>query len=66
MKARPCSARRSRTFSKLGGGEAVVTSILRAQLQRITPFPDAVLREGDIVLIEGDPRRSTAWSRRRD
>jgi len=41
---------------KLGGGEAVVTSILRAQLRHITPFPDAVLNDGDIVLIEGDPQ----------
>ncbi len=40
---------------KLGGGEAVVTSILRSPTLRITPFPDAVLREGDMVLIEGDP-----------
>ncbi len=40
---------------KLGGGEAVVSSIIRARGLRITPFPDAILREGDIVLIEGDP-----------
>ena len=40
---------------KLGSGEAVVSSIIRARGLRITPFPDAVLREGDIVLIEGDP-----------
>ncbi|MCC2690592.1 MAG: permease [Rhizobiaceae bacterium] len=41
---------------KLGGGEAVVTSILRAQVRRLAPFPDAVLTDGDIVLIEGDPQ----------
>lgn len=40
---------------KLGGGEALVTSIIRARGLRITPFPDAILREGDIVLIEGNP-----------
>ena len=40
---------------KLSGGEAIVTSILRSRALRITPFPDAVLREGDTVLIEGDP-----------
>ena len=40
---------------KLGGGDAIVTSILRARGLRITPFPDAVLREGDMLLIEGDP-----------
>ncbi|QPC87298.1 SLC13 family permease [Mesorhizobium sp. NBSH29] len=40
---------------KLGGGEVVVTSILRSRVLRITPFPDAKLREGDTVLIEGPP-----------
>jgi di/tricarboxylate transporter len=39
---------------KLGEGEAVVSSILRSGV-RITPLPDAMLREGDIVLVEGDP-----------
>ena len=38
----------------LAGGEAVVTSILRAKKRRIAPLPDAILREGDILLIEGD------------
>lgn len=38
---------------ELAGGEAVVTSILRAKHHRITPLPDAVLREGDVLLIEG-------------
>jgi di/tricarboxylate transporter len=41
---------------RLGGGEAVITSIMRAQSRHMTPFPDAVLRDGDIVLIEGDPQ----------
>lgn len=40
---------------KLGGGDALVTSILRSGTVRITPLPDIVLREGDVVLIEGDP-----------
>jgi di/tricarboxylate transporter len=40
---------------KLGGGDALVTSILRSGAVRITPLPDATLREGDVVLIEGDP-----------
>lgn len=40
---------------KLAEGEAVVTSILRSGGVRITPLPDAVLREGDVVLMEGDP-----------
>lgn len=34
-------------------GEAVVTSILRARGRRIAPLPDAILREGDVLLIEG-------------
>lgn len=40
---------------KLGGSRAVVTSILRSRALHITPFPDVVLREGDILLIEGAP-----------
>jgi len=40
---------------KIAGGEVVVTSILRSPALRITPFPDATLREGDIMLIEGSP-----------
>ncbi|MFO1144436.1 MAG: SLC13 family permease, partial [Amaricoccus sp.] len=38
----------------LAGGEAVVTSILRRKKRRIIPLPDAMLREGDLLLIEGD------------
>jgi len=34
-------------------GEAVVTSILRAKQHRIAPLPDAILRAGDVLLIEG-------------
>jgi di/tricarboxylate transporter len=40
---------------KYAGNEAVVTSILRSRALHITPLPDAVLREGDIILIEGPP-----------
>jgi len=39
---------------KIAAGDAVITSILRSDTLRITPFPDAVLRVGDILLIEGD------------
>lgn len=39
---------------KLTHGGAIVTSILRSQSVRVTPLPDATLREGDILLIEGD------------
>jgi di/tricarboxylate transporter len=40
---------------KLGDGGATVTSIIRAGGLRIAPLPDVVLRENDIVLLEGDP-----------
>ena len=40
---------------KYAGGEVVVTSILRSRVLHIAPLPDAVLREGDIMLIEGPP-----------
>lgn len=40
---------------KLGGARAVVTSILRSRALHVTPFPDVILREGDILLIEGVP-----------
>lgn len=40
---------------KLGGGQAIVTSILRSRALYVTPFPDVTLREGDILLIEGAP-----------
>ncbi len=39
---------------EFAGGEAVVTSILRAKKRRIAPLPDVTLREGDILLIEGE------------
>ncbi|MEI5677869.1 MULTISPECIES: SLC13 family permease [unclassified Mesorhizobium] len=40
---------------KLAEGDVDVTSIIRSRGVRITPLPDALLREGDIVLMEGDP-----------
>ena len=36
-------------------GGAAVTSVLRAKGTRVTPLPDVVLREGDVVVLEGDP-----------
>ncbi len=36
-------------------GGATVTSVIRAKGVRVTPLPDVVLREGDIVLLEGGP-----------
>ncbi|KRA00472.1 permease [Mesorhizobium sp. Root157] len=40
---------------KVSAGEAVITSILRGGGLRIAPLPDAILRAGDILLIEGSP-----------
>ncbi|CAM5627735.1 SLC13 family permease [Mycolicibacterium aubagnense] len=37
------------------GSEVVVTSILRSRTFHVAPLPDARLREGDIVLLEGSP-----------
>ncbi len=42
-------------LAKLGEGGAMVTSILRNRRVRVTPLPDVVLKEGDILLIEGEP-----------
>jgi di/tricarboxylate transporter len=39
---------------KISAGDALITSILRSGRLRIAPFPDAVLRVGDILLLEGD------------
>ena len=54
----PSSAVNGKTVAdllKYAGGEVVVTSILRSRALHIAPLPDAVLREGDIMLIEGRP-----------
>jgi di/tricarboxylate transporter len=40
---------------KMSDGSAIVTSIVRSRDVRVTPLPDAVLREGDILLMEGAP-----------
>ncbi|KAB2689790.1 SLC13 family permease [Brucella tritici] len=40
---------------KAAEGEAMVTSIIRND-QRLTPLPDTMLTEGDVVLLEGDPK----------
>jgi di/tricarboxylate transporter len=37
---------------KLGDGEAIATAVLRGTA-RMSPFPDLVLRENDVVLLEG-------------
>ena len=40
---------------KAAEGNARVASIMRADGLKITPLPDSALREGDILLLEGDP-----------
>ncbi|MGB3502115.1 MAG: SLC13 family permease [Mesorhizobium sp.] len=35
-------------------GSATVTSLIRAE-KRVAPLPDAKLKEGDVVILEGDP-----------
>jgi len=42
-------------LQKLGGGRLMVTSLLDTNGRRRTPFPDAVLRQGDILILEGEP-----------
>jgi di/tricarboxylate transporter len=41
-------------LKQLGEGEVTVTAIVREDRAR-TPLPDAELREGDIVLLKGEP-----------
>jgi di/tricarboxylate transporter len=51
------SAVRGKTVADLlrfGEGGAKVTSILRDRKIKVTPLPDVQLREGDILLIEGE------------
>ena len=40
---------------KLGGGRAMVTTIVSGKGGRRTPLPDAVLRLGDRLILEGEP-----------
>jgi len=39
----------------LGGGKAMITGIIGSDGRRRTPLPDAALRSGDILLMEGEP-----------
>jgi di/tricarboxylate transporter len=55
--ARVTAASAGHTISELkqlGEGEVSVTAVLREDRTR-TPLPDAQLREGDIVLLKGEP-----------
>jgi di/tricarboxylate transporter len=42
-------------LAKLCDSEVLVTGVVRNQTEHTMPLPDAVLRKGDIVLLEGDP-----------
>lgn len=39
---------------KIAGGDTLVTSIIRSETLRLTPFPDVVLKSGDRLIVEGD------------
>ncbi|WEX11859.1 SLC13 family permease [Chelativorans sp. AA-79] len=39
---------------KISAGDVAITNVLRADGVRIAPLPDATLREGDILLMEGE------------
>jgi di/tricarboxylate transporter len=45
-----------RELEKIAGDDAMVTAIVGASGRRRTPFPDARLLEGDVLMIEGDPK----------
>ncbi|WP_176037779.1 SLC13 family permease [Brucella tritici] len=54
-KASTMTGKRVTDLIKAAEGEAMVTSIIRND-QRLTPLPDTMLTEGDVVLLEGDPK----------
>lgn len=45
-----------RDVEKLAGGDAMVTAVVGAAGGRRTPFPDAKILAGDVLMIEGDPK----------
>ena len=53
MPTRTCVGQTVAELLKLGGGDVAVTSLLRSRINRVVPLPDAKLREGDILLLEG-------------
>ncbi|KAB0570886.1 SLC13 family permease [Brucella pituitosa] len=55
LKNSPMVGKRITDLIKPAEGEAMVTAIIRKK-QRMTPLPDTVLAEGDVVLLEGDPK----------
>jgi di/tricarboxylate transporter len=51
----PMAGKTVSDLQKLGDGEAKVTAILQPDNRRVAPLPDAVLKPGDTVILEGDP-----------
>ena len=45
-----------RDLAKVLEDEVTVTGVVRNKTQRQAPLPDTVLRESDIVLLEGEPQ----------
>lgn len=59
---------------RLGGGQAMVLGVVGSNCRRRVPLPDALVREGDLLLLEGEPEAldkivaqgKLAFSERRD
>ena len=59
---------------RLGGGQALIIGIVATNGKRRLPLPDSVLKEGELLLIEGEPdaldkivaQGKLAFSKRRD
>jgi di/tricarboxylate transporter len=59
---------------RLGGGQAMVLGVVGVNGKRRLPLPDALVREGDLLLLEGEPEAldkivaqgKLAFSERRD
>jgi di/tricarboxylate transporter len=54
-KGAPIIGKKVTDLMKPAEGSAMVTSILR-DVKRVAPLPDTVIAEGDIILLEGDPK----------
>ena len=42
-------------LQRMGGGGAMVTGIIGASGARRAPLPDALIKQGDVLLLEGEP-----------
>jgi di/tricarboxylate transporter len=49
------AGRKVSDLASLCDNEVLVTAVVRGSGERVRPLPDVVLREGDSVLLEGDP-----------